>query len=1242
MRCTSAAFTREGTWEAAGARAAGAGRPRRHRARGDAGRRFHRPLRLGLRRRQPVRADAAVRPARRFPPLRRSRPRRRPRRHSRRGLQPLRPRRQLPRPVLRDYFTDRYKNEWGEAINFDGPDCGPVREFFVANAGYWIDEFHIDGLRLDATQQIFDTSADHILAAVGRRVREAARGRATLIVAENEPQDVRIVRPVEKGGVRPRRPVERRLPPQRRRRPDRPQRGVLHRLSRRGAGVHLGRQVRLPLPGPALPVAGAAARHVHLGPAAGALRHLPRESRSGRQLGPRPAAAPPERPRPAPRPDGPDAAGAGDADAVPGPGIRRLQPVPLLRRPPGRAGPAGAPGPGRVPQAVPQPRRVRAAGDAGRPRRPARRSSAANSTFRSGKATRRYALHRDLLQLRREDPVFRAQKPRGVDGAVLAPEAFVLRFFGDGGDDRLLLVNLGRDLHLDPAPEPLLAPPENAVWDVLWSSEDPRYGGDGTAPPDTEDELAPARTRGRRPGAAAGPAGRGAGVGTAAADRQAGTGPGERGRQPPILQQSPTDANQGADAPRSPIVKDPPMDNLNRRMDWPEPDPGNTEPLLTREWLVTNGLGGYASGTVAGVATRRYHGLLIAALPAPLGRTMMLNHLPERVRLPDGTVVRFGGAECAAGALEVHGAGRLRNSASRPACRSGATRSRRRAGEAGPSCPSPEHRLRRLPARRRRGADPAMAAAVAPLPAARRARQREAARPGTFSPPSDGRYEISDGGPLPPLRLMLHGHGPPSRWRRSEARRSCIASRRAAATNPTGELWSPGYFRVDLAKGQDATLVASTESWETILALTPGEAEQAERVRRGGWSTQAPPEARTGLAGELVLAADQFIITPAGRVEDAARAQAAGDEVRTVIAGYHWFTDWGRDTMISLEGLTLMHRPPRRGRLHPPHLRPLRPRRPDPQPVPRGREARASTTPPTPRSGSSTPSTATSQATGDRATLAAAAAEAASTSSTITCDGTRFGIGVDPADGLLRQGAGGLSAHLDGRQGRRLGGHAAARQGGRDQRPLVQRPAAAGGLAARGRATSRPPKEIAGHAEQARASFNARFWYADRGYLYDVVDGEKGDDPVLPAQSALRHSRSTTRCSTATRWEPVLDVVRERLLTPVGLRSLAPGSPDYKPQLLRRPAGARRRLSPGDGLGLADRPVHRRLAQGPSRRPRRRARVPRRASRRTWARRASARSARSSTPRRRITPRGCIAQAWSVAEVLRAWVKTVP
>src|SRR5262249_49418362 len=87
-----------------------------------------------------------------------------------------------------------------------------------------------------------------------------------------------------------------------------------------------------------------------------------------------------------------------------------------------------------------------------------------------------YRFHRDLLHMRRSDPVFRAQTPRGVDGAVLAAEAFVLRFFGAYGDDRLLIVNFGHDLHLASAPEPLLAPPNGKMWETLLSTEDPRYG----------------------------------------------------------------------------------------------------------------------------------------------------------------------------------------------------------------------------------------------------------------------------------------------------------------------------------------------------------------------------------------------------------------------------------------------------------------------------------------------------------------------------------------------------------------------------------------------------------------------------------------------------------------------------------------------------------------------------------------------------------------------------------------------
>src|SRR5581483_7698167 len=90
------------------------------------------------------------------------------------------------------------------------------------------------------------------------------------------------------------------------------------------------------------------------------------------------------------------------------------------------------------------------------------------------------ALHRDLIRLRKTDPCFSAQRPGGVDGAVIAQDAFVLRYFGKRGDDRLLCVNLGVTVHFDPAPEPLLAPPSGMRWQMLWSSEDARYGGLGT------------------------------------------------------------------------------------------------------------------------------------------------------------------------------------------------------------------------------------------------------------------------------------------------------------------------------------------------------------------------------------------------------------------------------------------------------------------------------------------------------------------------------------------------------------------------------------------------------------------------------------------------------------------------------------------------------------------------------------------------------------------------------------------
>src|SRR5205823_5055474 len=98
------------------------------------------------------------------------------------------------------YLTQRHENEWGDAINFDDPDSGPVREFVTANAAYWIDEYHLDGLRLDATQSIIDSSSEHILTALARQARQAAGKRSIILVAEDETQRAHMVRPPELGG----------------------------------------------------------------------------------------------------------------------------------------------------------------------------------------------------------------------------------------------------------------------------------------------------------------------------------------------------------------------------------------------------------------------------------------------------------------------------------------------------------------------------------------------------------------------------------------------------------------------------------------------------------------------------------------------------------------------------------------------------------------------------------------------------------------------------------------------------------------------------------------------------------------------------------------------------------------------------------------------------------------------------------------------------------------------------------
>jgi predicted glycogen debranching enzyme len=320
---------------------------------------------------------------------------------------------------------------------------------------------------------------------------------------------------------------------------------------------------------------------------------------------------------------------------------------------------------------------------------------------------------------------------------------------------------------------------------------------------------------------------------------------------------------------------------------------------------VTNGLGGYASGTICGVATRRYHGWLIAALPSPLGRTMMLNRLGERLAFPDGSSSVFGADAIDTDSATSTGDGGLvefRMEDGMPVWRfeiAGRVLGKRLflphlqntvfIAYCLLSSDEPARLIVR-PSVHFRSHD-------APV---------DAPHPGPYSPSaSEDRYELSSGHAIPPLRMTLHGKDAAFTPDASSTIQLNYAIEQSRGYQHTGDLWSPGFFRVELARDQPVTIVASAESWETLGALTPEEAFRAERTRRSRLLAVTAPEARRGIGAELALAADQFLMTPAGRVEDATRAHAAGEEIRSVIAGYHWFSDWGRDTMISLEGLRL-------------------------------------------------------------------------------------------------------------------------------------------------------------------------------------------------------------------------------------------------------------------------------------------------------------------------------------------------
>jgi len=385
------------------------------------------------------------------------------------------------------YFTKAYSNEWGEAINFDGENSGPVREFYTSNAEYWIGEFHLDGLRLDATQQMFDRSPEYIVAAIARRAREAAPNRTIILIAENEPQLTRLIRPPDRGGYGLDALWN-----------DDFHHSAMVSLTGRNEAYYtdyLGKPQEF--------ISAVKYGYLYQGQ-----RYKWQQRRRGT---PSYGLAAPHFVNYIQNHDQIANSARGErVHTLTSPGRYRAMTALLLLAPntpmlfQGQEFASSKPfyyfadhkpelaklvQDGRAEflsqfRSLARPESRETLLDPGNP-----------TTFQKckldfGERERHagyYNLHKDLMRLRREDSVFRMQGQGGLDGAVLGPEAFVLRYFGENGDDRLLIVNLGIDLHLDPAPEPLLAPPEGRQWSLLWSSEDTRYGGSGIYSPDSDE-----------------------------------------------------------------------------------------------------------------------------------------------------------------------------------------------------------------------------------------------------------------------------------------------------------------------------------------------------------------------------------------------------------------------------------------------------------------------------------------------------------------------------------------------------------------------------------------------------------------------------------------------------------------------------------------------------------------------------------------------------------------------------------
>jgi predicted glycogen debranching enzyme len=650
--------------------------------------------------------------------------------------------------------------------------------------------------------------------------------------------------------------------------------------------------------------------------------------------------------------------------------------------------------------------------------------------------------------------------------------------------------------------------------------------------------------------------------------------------------------------------------------------------VITREWLVTNGRGGYAAGTVARCTTRRYHGLFIPNLEKH-GRLVLLARLAEHA-LVGGRVYRLDTEELADGTRVAESASLLRGFhldglVPHWTYQVGGARLQRKLvlvhGEntlfavwehvAGPEVTL---RLRPFPAKRMHD-DKLHHAPLEPEVQLRGSRLEMRPQEGTT-----------------PMRMRIYSKCPsPFVGLEETSAPMLYRAERSRGYDHVETLSSPGYFECTLRPGESLALGVTTEDW-VVLEREPHEALALEYERERRMLVRAPKGARMGVPARLVLAADQFIIDPM-RAADDAWARAVGQDARSVIAGYHWFTDWGRDTMISLEGLTLSTG---RYREAAAILRTFQHYVRDgllPNLFPEGGNEGLYHT-----------ADATMwffhavaryvETTDDEELLR----DMYPTMASIIAHhqrGTRHNIGVDPEDGLLRQGEEGyqltwMDAKVDGwvvtpRRGKAVEINALWFNALRLMVEWSER-------------LEKDAAPYAAAAERAYASFNRRFWNPAEGCLFDVVDGEDGkEDPAVRPNQVFAISLKYPVLK-RDKWEQVLEKVRQHLLTPVGLRSLAPGHPDYKTKydgdLRARDAAYHQGTVWGWLIGHyvdatlkvnADRSAARALLQGLEEH---------------LAHAGVGQISEIFDATEPFRPRGCVAQAWSVAEALRVFLKT--